>query len=402
MTEKTLRQESTVTCPHGVMGYCYRCAEEKFSPRKELYFIISSVVLFALGMIFREALHETPYALGEYAVFLSAYLLSGWKVLFTAFRNLSRGQVFDENFLMSVATIGAIIIHELLEAVGVMLFFKVGEFFQEMSVNRSRRSIKAVLDIRPNYANLKTDHEQKKVSPEEVAVGDTIVVKPGEKIPLDGEVLEGNTLIDSSALTGEAVPQRVGAGGQVLAGMINKTGSLTVRVTKKFSESSVSRILELVENASSRKSPTENFITTFARYYTPVVVFGAAAIAVIPPLVIPGATFSDCIYRALVLLVISCPCALVISIPLGYFGGIGGASRKGILVKGANYLDVLTRVRTAVLIRLEPLPEAILRSPKWFRVIASAKKNCCVWRLKPRFSPITLSPALSLTPTGKR
>ncbi|MFH1241566.1 MAG: heavy metal translocating P-type ATPase [Pseudomonadota bacterium] len=330
------------------MGYCTECAEEAFSPRKELYVIISSVILFVLGILFRKELHLTPYAWAEYAVLLSAYLLSGLKVLSTAFRNLSRGRVFDENFLMSVATIGAVIIHELPEAVGVMLFFKVGEFFQEISVNRSRRSIKALLDIRPDYANLKTDNELKRISPEEVTVGDTIVVKPGEKIPLDGEVLEGDTLVDTSALTGESVPWNVGVGGQVLAGMINKTGSLTIRVTKRFGESSVSRILELVENASSRKAPTEKFITTFARYYTPVVVFGAVAVALIPPLVVEGATFAGWIYRALVLLVISCPCALVISIPLGYFGGIGGASRRGILVKGANYLDVLTRVKTAV------------------------------------------------------
>ncbi|MDP2743452.1 MAG: heavy metal translocating P-type ATPase [Dehalococcoidia bacterium] len=332
-----------------VKGGCSQCAgEEDFNLKRHLAFIISAVILFGLGMILRDTLHETPYGLAEYAVFLSAYLLSGWKVLFTALRNLSRGKVFDENSLMSIATIGAIAIHQMPEAVGVMLFFKVGELFQDLSVNRSRRSVRAVLDIRPDYANLKTDHELKRVKPEEVRVDDMIVVKPGEKIPLDGEVLEGNTLVDTSALTGESVPRSIGVGNQILAGMINKTGSLTVRVTKKFSESSVSRILELVENASSRKAPTENFITTFAKYYTPVVVFGALAVAMIPPLVVEGATFSDWIYRALVLLVISCPCALMISIPLGYFGGIGGAARKGILVKGANYLDALTKVKTVV------------------------------------------------------
>jgi len=348
MTEKTLNHGEGTTCAHGGVGYCYKCAEEEFKPRKELFFIISSVILFALGMIFRDILHDTPYSVGEYAVLVSAYLLSGWRVLWTAFRNLTHGEVFDENFLMTVATLGAIAIHEIPEAVAVMLFFKVGEFFQELSVNRSRRSVRALMDVRPDYANLKEGEELKKVSPEEVAIGDEIIVKPGERIPLDGEILEGKTLVDTSALTGESVPRSAGAGDKVLAGMINKTSSLTIRVTKKFGESSISRILEMVENAAGRKAPTEKFITKFARYYTPVVVFGALAVAIVPPLVIEGATFSQWIYRALVLLVISCPCALVISIPLGYFGGIGGASRKGILLKGAGYLDILTQVKTAV------------------------------------------------------
>jgi len=348
MTEKTLNHGEGTTCAHGVVGYCYKCAEEEFKPRKELFFIISSVVLFALGMIFRDILHDTPYSVGEYAVLVSAYLLSGWRVLWTAFRNLTHGEVFDENFLMTVATLGAIAIHEIPEAVAVMLFFKVGEFFQELSVNRSRRSVRALMDVRPDYANLKEGEELKKVSPEEVAIGDEIIVKPGERIPLDGEILEGKTLVDTSALTGESVPRSASTGDKVLAGMINKASSLTIRVTKKFGESSISRILEMVENAAGRKAPTEKFITKFARYYTPVVVFGALAVAIVPPLVIEGATFSQWIYRALVLLVISCPCALVISIPLGYFGGIGGASRKGILLKGAGYLDILTQVKTVV------------------------------------------------------
>lgn len=322
--------------------------EEGFNTRKELFFIVASSILLILGFIFKNTLHNTPYAIMEYIVFLSAYLLSGWAILWTALRNLSRGKVFDENFLMMVATLGAIFIHQLPEAVGVMLFFKIGNFFQDLSVNRSRRSVKALLDIRPDYANLKTSRGLEKVSPEEVGINDTIIVKPGEKIPLDGEVLKGNTLVDTSALTGESVPRTVGVGECILAGMINKTGSLTIRVTKEFGESSVSKILNLVENASSKKAQTEKFITTFARYYTPVVVFGALAVALIPPLMIEGATFSEWIYRSLVLLVISCPCALVISIPLGYFGGIGGASRKGILIKGANYLDVLTKVKTVV------------------------------------------------------
>jgi len=340
--------EAGTVCEHGVTGYCYKCAEKEFTPRRDLFLIGFSIVLFILGMVFRSTLHDTPFSLGEYAVLLTAYLLSGWRVLWTALRNLFHGEVFDENFLMSIATLGAIAIHEIPEAVGVMLFYRVGEFFQELSVNRSRRSVKALVGIRPDYANLKQGDALKKVSPEDVSIGDEIIVKPGERIPLDGEVLEGSTLVDTSVLTGESVPKSVGAGDTVLAGMVAKTGSLTVKVTKNFDESSISRILEMVETATARKANTEKFITRFARYYTPVVVFGALAVAIIPPLLIQGATFSEWIYRALVLLVISCPCALVISIPLGYFGGVGGASRKGILVKGANYLDVLTKVKTAV------------------------------------------------------
>ncbi len=358
---KPSNHNTASSCPHGVPGYCYRCAEEEFSIRKELFFIIGSVILLALGMIFRDTLHGTLYSIGEYAVFLSAYLLSGWRVLWTAFRNLTRGEVFDENFLMTIATLGAIAIHVLPEAVGVMLFFKVGEFFQGLSVNRSRRSVKSLLDVRPDYANLKTARGLEKVSPEEVKVGDTIIVKPGERIPLDGEIAAGRTSVDTSALTGESVPRSVSVGEQVLAGMVNKTGSLTIRVTRRFAESSVARILELVENASAQKAPTEKFITTFARYYTPVVVAGALLVAVVPPLLIQGATFSEWIYRALVLLVISCPCALVISIPLGYFGGIGEASRKGILVKGATYLDALTRLKTVVFDKTGTLTRGVFK-----------------------------------------
>jgi Cd2+/Zn2+-exporting ATPase len=327
---------------------CTACeGEEQFSLKRQLSIIAVAAVLVVGGIIFRGRLQATPYSLAEYATFLAAYLLSGWKVLFTALRNLRHGKVFDENFLMTVATVGAIVIYQLPEAAAVMLFFKIGELFEDISVNRSRRSVRALLDIRPDYANLVTGGELQRVRPEEVAVGALIVIKPGEKIPLDGEVVEGSTMVDTSALTGEPVPRRIDAGGKVLAGMINKTGSLTARVTKKFSESSVARILEMVETAGSRKAPTERFITTFARYYTPAMVLGAAGVAVIPP-VITGASFDTWVYRALVLLVISCPCALVISIPLGYFGGIGGASRKGILVKGASFLDALTSVRTAV------------------------------------------------------
>jgi len=281
-------------------------------------------------------------------VFITAYLISGWKVITKALKNIFKGQVFDENFLMTIATIGAFAIDEMAEGVAVMLFYVVGELFQDIAVNRSRRSIKSLLEIKPDYANLKRDGETKKVSPESVNIGDYIIVKAGEKIPLDGEITEGTSFVDTSALTGESVPRKVREKDIALAGMINQSGLLTIKVTKLFSESSISKILVLVENATSKKAQTEKFITTFAKYYTPVVVFGALLLAVIPPLFFAGQTFNDWIYRALVVLVISCPCALVISIPLGYFGGIGGASKKGILVKGSNFLDALTQVKTVV------------------------------------------------------
>jgi Cd2+/Zn2+-exporting ATPase len=281
-------------------------------------------------------------------VFIPAYLISGWGVLRGALRSITRGKIFNEHILMTIATAGAIAIDAMPEAVTVMLFYVVGELFQDIAVNRSRKSIKALLEIKPDYANLKSNGEVKRVSPEGVRVGENIIVKAGEKIPLDGEIIEGNSFVDTSALTGESVPRKVKEKDIVLAGMINQSGLLTIRVTKLFNESSISRILELVENAASKKAETEKFITTFAKYYTPVVVFGALLLAVIPPLVFANQTFTDWIYRALVVLVISCPCALVISIPLGYFGGIGGASRRGILVKGSNYLDALTKVKTVV------------------------------------------------------
>ncbi|MHB8907149.1 MAG: heavy metal translocating P-type ATPase [Melioribacteraceae bacterium] len=310
--------------------------------------IVLTVLLLGLGLIFEKEIHNTPYRVLELTIFLTAYLLSGWKVIISAVKNILKGQVFNEHFLMTIATLGAFAIDEMPEAVTVMLFYVVGELFQDIAVNRSRKSIKALLEIKPEYANLKSNGDVKKVSPESVKVGELILVKVGEKIPLDGEITEGNSFMDTSALTGESVPRKVKEKDIVLAGMINQTGLLTIRVTKLFSESSISRILELVENATSKKAETEKFITTFAKYYTPVVVFGALLLAVIPPLLFTGQTFSDWIYRALVVLVISCPCALVISIPLGYFGGIGGASRRGILVKGSNYLDALTKVKTVV------------------------------------------------------
>ena len=308
----------------------------------------SALALLIIGIIFEDKLHNTPFQLAEYAVYVTAYLIVGWKVIASAVKNIIRGQFFDEQFLMTIATLGAFAIHQMPEAVAVMLFYVTGELFQDIAVGRSRKSIKSLLEIKPDYANLKSGVEVIKVSPEEVKVGDIIVVKAGEKVPLDGTIIDGTSFVDTAALTGESVPRKVNVKDEVMAGMINQSGLLTIKVNKLFGESSVSKILELVENATSQKAQTEKFITTFAKYYTPVVVIGALLLAVLPPLLFAGQTFSDWIYRALVVLVISCPCALVISIPLGYFGGVGLASRKGILVKGSNFLDALTQVTTVV------------------------------------------------------
>lgn len=310
---------------------------------------VLAALLLSAGLIMENALQNTPYIWAAYAIFIAAYLVSGLKVILAAARNIARGRIFDEQFLMTIATLGAFAINEMAEAVAVMLFYTVGEFFQDIAVGRSRRSIKALLEIKPEYANLKTpEGEIKKVAPAGVKPGETIVVKPGERIPLDGVVTDGESLLDTAALTGESAPRRAAPGREALAGMINLTGLLTIEVRKRFEESSISRILDLVEKATSQKAKTEKFISTFARYYTPIVVAGAAALAAVPPLLIPEASFNDWLYRALVALVISCPCALVISIPLGYFGGVGGASRRGVLVKGSNFLDALTKVKTVV------------------------------------------------------
>ncbi|NJL19782.1 MAG: cadmium-translocating P-type ATPase [Leptolyngbyaceae cyanobacterium SM1_3_5] len=333
----------------------------EFDLKAELIPVGTVVVLFLLGIVFEDTLHNTPYSIAEYAVFIPAYLLSGWTVLKAAGRNILRGQVFDENFLMTIATLGAFAIHQLPEAVAVMLFFRIGELFQEYAVGRSRRSIKSLLEVRPDSANLKIDGTVKEVPPQSVRVGDLILVKPGEKIPLDGEILNGNSQVDTSALTGESVPRTVKTGETVLAGMINKTGALTVRVTKQFGESSIAKILDLVENATSKKADTEKFITRFARYYTPFVVFLSLAIAILPPLLVPGATRAEWVYRALILLVISCPCGLVISIPLGYFGGVGGAAKRGILVKGSKFLDALTAVKTVVFDKTGTLTKGVFK-----------------------------------------
>ncbi len=311
--------------------------------RKQLLRIVLGAVFLAVGVLL-----DTDNQWLELGVYLTGYIIVGGDVLQRAVKNILRGQVFDENFLMSIATIGAFIIGEYPEGVGVMLFYQVGELFQGYAVNKSRKSITGLMDIRPDYANVKRGEELVKVDPDEVRIGDIMVIRAGEKVPLDGRVLEGSSMLDTSALTGESVPREVSAGNDILSGCINMNGLLTVEVTKEYGESTVSKILDLVENATTKKAKTENFITRFARYYTPAVVVLAALISVLPPLVIPGAVFSDWVYRGLTFLVISCPCALVISIPLGFFGGIGGASKKGILVKGSNYLEALTKTEIVV------------------------------------------------------
>ena len=317
--------------------------EEDGGNRKKLIIkLVIGLFIYAIGVIFK---FENWL---ELAIFIAAYIIVGGSVVLRALKSIAKGNVFNEHFLMSVATIGAFFVGEYPEAVAVMLFYLVGELFQDMAVDHSRKSISALMDIRPDYANLKVDGNTSKVSPEDVKTGDIIIVKPGEKIPLDGTVTEGTSMVDTSALTGESMPREIGPGDDALSGFVNKHGVLTIEVTKVFGESTVAKILCLIQRASCKKAPTENFITKFARYYTPVVVFSALALALIPPLLLPGATFSDWVYRALVFLVVSCPCALVISIPLGFFGGIGGASKKGILIKGSNYLEALNYVETVV------------------------------------------------------
>ncbi|MEH2163040.1 MAG: heavy metal translocating P-type ATPase [Nostoc sp.] len=336
----------------------------EFNLKNEILPLVAILSLYAPGVIFENQLHNTFYSIGEYLLFIPAYFLSGWSVLKTAGRNILKGRVFDETFLMTVATLGAIAIHKLPEAVGVMLFYKIGELFQDIAVSRSRNSIKALLEVRPDYANIQIEGELKKVPPETVNIGDIIVVKPGEKIPLDGEIIDGNSQVDTSALTGESVPRTVRLGETVLAGMINKMGVLTIRVKKLFDDSSIAKILDLVQNAKSKKAETEKFITKFARYYTPIVVFTSLAVAILPPLFISGATSSEWVYRALILLVISCPCGLVISIPLGYFGGVGGAAKRGILVKGSTFLDTLNEVNTVVFDKTGTLTQGVFKVAK--------------------------------------
>ena len=309
--------------------------------KKTLYRILAAAALLILAALIPV---QGPARL---LLFLVPYAVIGWDVLWKAVRNIAHGQVFDENFLMALATIGALATGEYPESVFVMLFYQVGELFQSCAVGKSRQSIASLMDIRPDYANIEKDGGSEEVDPEEVAVGDVIVVKPGERVPLDGVILEGSSTLNTAALTGESLPREVSPGADVISGCVNLTGLLRVQVTKAFEESTVSRILELVENASSRKAKAEAFVTKFARYYTPVVVIAAAALALIPPLFLHGA-WADWVGRACSFLVISCPCALVISVPLAFFGGIGGASKAGVLVKGGNYMEVLAQTEIVV------------------------------------------------------
>ena len=325
--------------------------------------------ILASGVLFVGAVLLPLSGWAELAVFLVPYAVIGWDVLWRAVRNIAHGQVFDENFLMALATIGALAIGEYPEAVFVMLFYQVGEWFQSYAVNRSRTSIAALMDIRPDYANIEVDGQLHQVDPEEVSVGDAIVIKAGERIPLDGVVLEGTSTLDTAALTGESLPRRVQPGDDVVSGCVNLSGLLKVQVTKAFEESTVSKILDLVENASSKKAKAEHFITRFARYYTPIVVLAAVALALLPPL-FTQVSWLDSIQRALNFLVVSCPCALVISVPLSFFGGIGGASRAGILVKGGNYLEVLAKTEIVVFDKTGTLTQGV------FNVTAIHPNHC--------------------------
>jgi len=331
--------------------------------KRELSILAVAASLFAFQLFFENWFHDNPYSILEIVLVMTAYFLAGWNVLLGAVRTVRKGTFFDENVLMVIATVGALAIHAYSEAVGVMIFYKVGEMLQDLAVSRSRRSIRALLAAKPDKAVIETPTGYVEVAPESVEVGQIIIVKPGEKIPLDGVILTGNSQLDSSVLTGESMPITAKPGGSVLAGQINKNGALTVRVSRLFNESSISKVMDLVENATARKAKTEKFITTFARYYTPAVVLIAAAIAFIPP-IFTEASFETWIYRALVLLVISCPCALVVSIPLGYFGGIGKASRRGILVKGSNFIDALAAVKTVVFDKTGTLTRGVFKVKK--------------------------------------
>lgn len=318
-----------------------KAKKEKVIPIKKIVMYGAGAVLFAVGMMM-----TGPWL--KLGFLIAAYIILGWEVLFKAARNIARGKVLDENFLMLIATVGAFVIGQYGEGVAVMLFYQVGELFQSVAVNRSRRSIKSLLNIRPDIANLITPDGIQTVSPDKVQPGQNILVKPGERVPLDGMIISGESELDTSALTGESLPRNVNKGMEVLSGSVNRTGALTIEVTSEYAQSTVARILALVENAGASKTKTERFISRFAGVYTPIVVGLAVLLAVIPPLLIPGQTFATWLPRALVFLVVSCPCALVISIPLGYFGGIGGASKRGILFKGSNFIDSLAKAETVV------------------------------------------------------
>ncbi len=323
--------------------------------KKRLQRILIAAVLFFAGLLLP---HTIPYL--HEALLITAYVIVGYDVILKAVRNIKRGKVFDENFLMTIATFGAFGLGDFDEAVAVMLFYQVGEFFQTYAINRSRKSISDLMDIRPDYANIRReDGTVEMVDPEEVQIGDVIVIKAGERVPLDAVILEGHSTLDTAALTGESLPRDVAEGDAILSGCINQSGLLVARVEKEFGESTVSKVLDLVENASSKKSTSENFIAKFAKYYTPIVVFSAMALAVIPPLF--GADFATCFKGALIFLVISCPCALVISIPLSFFGGIGGAAKRGVLVKGSNYLEALAQADTVVFDKTGTLTKGVFQ-----------------------------------------
>ena len=326
---------------------------------KQLIKIIISLLLVVISLLLK---FDTE--LYSNILYVIAYIIVGYDIVLKAVRNIFKGKVFDENFLMTVATIGAFCIGEFPEAVAVMLFYQIGELFQSYAVDRSRKSVASLMDIRPDYANVYREDEIERIDPDEVNIGEIILVKPGEKIPLDGIVVDGESMLNTQALTGESVPRKVTVNDEVLSGCINNDGILKIKVSKEFEESTVSKILDLVENASSKKSKSENFISKFAKYYTPIVVIVSVALAVIPPLVIKEALFSDWLYRALSFLVVSCPCALVISIPLSFFGGIGAASKIGVLIKGSNYLEALASAEIVVCDKTGTLTEGVFKVQK--------------------------------------
>lgn len=350
--------------------------------------IIISLILFLISMIIK-----FQNAWINNIIYIIAYAIVGFDIVKKAFRNILRGKVFDENFLMTVATIGAFGIGEFPEAVAVMLFYQVGELFQSYAVDKSRKSISNLMNIRPDFANVERDGKTEKIDPDEVKIGEIIIVKPGEKIPLDGNIIEGKTSLDTKALTGETIPREVQEGDEILSGCINLNSVIKIRVTKEYGESTVSKILDLVENASSKKSKSENFITKFAQYYTPIVVITALLLAILPPLIIKDATFSDWIYRALSFLVVSCPCALVISIPLSFFGGIGAASKMGILIKGSNYLEAIANTEIIVFDKTGTLTEGVFEVQKVEPVGISDKELIKIAAYAENYSnhPISLS-----------
>ena len=336
--------------------------------KKKLYKIIISGILFLIAFLLR-----IDNKVVNNILFIISYIIVGKEILEKAFKNITRGKVFDENFLMTVATLGAFLIGEYPEAVAVMLFYQIGELFQSYAVDKSRKSVAALMDIRPDYANLLKEEKEVKVNPEKVNIGDVIIIKPGEKIPIDGVVIEGNTSLNTFALTGETVPREVGKKDEVLSGSINNEGLIKVKTTKKFSDSTVSKILDLVENASSKKSNSENFISKFAKYYTPIVVVIALTLCIFPPIIL-NQKFTTWIYRGLSFLVVSCPCALVVSIPLSFFGGIGASSKIGVLIKGSNYLESLSKTETIICDKTGTLTEGVFEVQKIKPVDISEKE----------------------------